>query len=82
MGDFFELFHDDAKVASQALGLTLTARDREKIPMAGVPVRAVEGTCGGSSAATKVALCDQMEDPATAKGLVDRAVVGSSPRGR
>ena len=77
MGDFFELFHDDAKVASQALGLTLTARDREKkIPMAGVPVRAVEGYLRRLvRQGHKVALCDQMEDPATAKGLVDRAVV-------
>ncbi len=77
MGDFFELFHDDAKVASQALGITLTARDREKkIPMAGVPVRAVEGYLRRLvRQGHKVALCDQMEDPANAKGLVDRAVV-------
>src|SRR5262245_11241295 len=77
MGDFFELFHDDAKVASKALGLTLTARDRErKIPMAGVPARAVDGYLRRLvRQGYKVALCDQMEDPAAAKGLVDREVV-------
>jgi DNA mismatch repair protein MutS len=77
MGDFFELFHDDAKVASKALGLTLTARDRErKIPMAGVPVRAADGYLRRLvRQGFKVAICEQMEDPATAKGLVERDVV-------
>ena len=77
MGDFFELFYEDAKVASQALGLTLTARDKErKIPMAGVPARAVDGYLRRLvRQGHKVALCDQTEDPATAKGLVERAVV-------
>lgn len=77
MGDFYELFFDDAKVASKALGLTLTARDREKkIPMAGVPVKAVDGYLRRLvRAGHKVAICEQMEDPATAKGLVERAVV-------
>ncbi len=77
MGDFFELFHEDAKVASAALGLTLTARDREKkIPMAGVPARAADGYLRRLvRQGLKVAICDQMEDPAQAKGLVDRAVV-------
>ncbi len=77
MGDFYELFHDDAKTASRALGLTLTARDREKkIPMAGVPVRAADGYLRRLVRdGFKVAICEQMEDPATAKGLVDRDVV-------
>ena len=77
MGDFFELFHDDAKVASTALGLTLTARDREKkIPMAGVPAKAADGYLRRLvRQGFKVAICDQMQDPSEAKGLVDRAVV-------
>ena len=77
MGDFFELFHEDAKVASKALGLTLTARDREKkIPMAGVPAKAADGYLRRLvRQGFKVAICDQMEDPAQAKGLVERAVV-------
>ena len=83
MGDFFELFYEDAKVASKALGLTLTARDRErKIPMAGVPVRAADGYLRRLvRQGHKVAICDQTEDPAlsgkkgAAKGLVDRDVV-------
>ena len=77
MGDFFELFHEDAKIASKALGLTLTARDREKkIPMAGVPAKAADGYLRRLvRQGFKVAICDQMEDPALAKGLVDRAVV-------
>src|SRR5262245_56640854 len=77
MGDFFELFHDDAKVASKALGLTLTARDREKkIPMAGVPARAADGYLRRLvRQGFKVAICDQTEDPKSAKGLVDREVV-------
>jgi DNA mismatch repair protein MutS len=77
MGDFFELFYDDAKVASRVLGLTLTARDKERrIPMAGVPVKAVDGYLRRLvKEGHRVAICDQVEDPASAKGLVDRAVV-------
>src|SRR5204863_4850533 len=77
MGDFFELFHEDAKVASRALGLTLTARDRErKIPMAGVPVRAADGYLRRLvKQGFKVAIYDQTQDPSTAKGLVSREVV-------
>ncbi|MDP7040600.1 MAG: DNA mismatch repair protein MutS [Myxococcota bacterium] len=79
MGDFFELFFDDAILAAQELGLTLTSRDKDRgedsIPMAGVPFRAVEpyvaklvqrGYC--------VAMCDQIENPKYAKGIVKRAV--------
>jgi DNA mismatch repair protein MutS len=76
MGDFYEMFHDDAKTASRVLGLTLTSRDKANpIPMAGVPVRAVDTylqrllTLGH-----KVAICEQMEDPKEAKGIVMRAV--------
>ncbi|MHC4547490.1 MAG: DNA mismatch repair protein MutS [Planctomycetota bacterium] len=77
MGDFYELFFEDAKVASQALGLTLTSRSKEQnIPMAGVPVRAVDGYLRRLvHQGFRVAICEQMEDPAQAKGIVERAVV-------
>ncbi|MEM8885909.1 MAG: DNA mismatch repair protein MutS, partial [Planctomycetota bacterium] len=77
MGDFYELFFDDARSAAQALGLTLTARDKEKqIPMAGVPVRAVDGYLRRLvSQGFRVAICEQLQDPAEAKGIVDRDVV-------
>src|SRR5438552_6988609 len=78
MGDFYELFHEDAKVASRELGLTLTARSKgeDAIAMAGVPVRAVEGYLMRLVAkGFKVAICEQLEDPRLAKGLVDRAIV-------
>ncbi|MFQ5843760.1 MAG: DNA mismatch repair protein MutS, partial [Planctomycetota bacterium] len=80
MGDFYELFFDDAKVASRALGLTLTSRDkdrsREPVPMAGVPVRSVDGYLRRLvRQGYRVAICEQLQDPATAKGLVDRDLV-------
>jgi len=77
MGDFYELFFDDAKLASQALGLTLTSRSKEQeIPMAGVPVRSVDGYLRRLvHQGFRVAICEQLEDPATTKGIVDRDVV-------
>jgi DNA mismatch repair protein MutS len=78
MGDFYELFFDDAKLAARALGLTLTSRSKGEgaIPMAGVPVRAVEGYLARLvKLGHRVALCDQLQDPKDAKGLVERAVV-------
>ena len=65
MGDFYEMFFDDAKVASEALGLTLTARDKQKqIPMAGVPVKAAPGYLQKLlDQGHKVAVYEQMEDP-------------------
>lgn len=82
LGDFYEMFGDDARTASRELDLTLTTRDRsktnseDKIPMCGVPFHAVETYIAKLIAkGYKVALCDQLEDPATAKGLVDRDVV-------
>ena len=77
MGDFYEMFHDDAKVASAALGLTLTARDKaRKIPMAGIPVKAADTYLQRLlDQGHKVAVCEQMEDPKQAKGVVDREVV-------
>ncbi len=79
LGDFYEMFFDDAKTASKELELTLTGRDcgeAERAPMCGVPFHSVEGYIGKLvSRGYKVAICEQMEDPATAKGLVKRDVV-------
>lgn len=76
MGDFFELFYEDAEEAARLLDLTLTARSKEKdIPMAGVPIHAVEGYLARLvELGRRVVLVDQVEDPKTAKGLVRRAV--------
>ena len=76
MGDFFELFFDDARVASSVLDITLTARDGERqIPMAGVPHHAAEGYLARLiQAGYKVALCDQITEP-DGKTLVERSVV-------
>ncbi|MGB5355025.1 MAG: DNA mismatch repair protein MutS, partial [Woeseia sp.] len=79
MGDFYELFYDDAKRAAQILDITLTARGKSAgnpIPMAGVPYHAAEGYLAklvrkGES----VAICEQIGDPATSKGPVERKVV-------
>jgi DNA mismatch repair protein MutS len=79
MGDFYEMFFDDAKTASRALEITLTARnknDEQPVPMCGVPVKAVDVYIGRLlEQGYKVAICEQMEDPAKAKGLVRRDVV-------
>ncbi|MBW2438679.1 MAG: DNA mismatch repair protein MutS, partial [Deltaproteobacteria bacterium] len=79
MGDFYEMFFEDAQVASRVLEITLTSRnkkDESPIPMCGVPHRAVSGYIARMiDHGYKVAVCDQIEDPATAKGLVKRDVV-------
>ena len=76
MGDFYELFYDDAAVASRELQLTLTARDRERsIPMCGVPYHAVEQYLMRLlRRGYRIALCDQMEDPKLTKKIVRREV--------
>ncbi len=78
MGDFYELFGEDALVASKILNIALTSRnknDEKAIPMCGVPYHAVENYIPKLiSAGYKVAICEQIEDPKTAKGLVKRAV--------
>jgi DNA mismatch repair protein MutS len=79
MGDFYETFYDDAKHAAQVLDLTLTSRDKDKgedsVPMAGFPVPALAPNLARLIAAgLKVAVCDQLEDPKTAKGLVKRGI--------
>ena len=79
MGDFYELFYDDAKRASQLLDISLTKRgssNGEPIPMAGVPYHAVEGYLAKLiSQGESVAICEQIGDPATSKGPVERKVV-------
>jgi DNA mismatch repair protein MutS len=76
MGDFYELFYDDAAVASRELQLTLTARDRERsVPMCGVPYHAVEQYLMRLlRKGYRIALCDQMEDPKLTKKIVRREV--------
>ena len=82
LGDFYEMFNDDAKIAARELDLALTTRDRavedpaERTPMCGVPYHSAEAyiarlICKGY----KVAICEQTEDPALAKGLVSRDVI-------
>ena len=79
LGDFYEMFFDDAKIASKELELTLTGKNcglEERAPMCGIPYHAVEGYLSRLvSKGYKVAICEQMEDPALAKGLVRREVV-------
>jgi DNA mismatch repair protein MutS len=77
MGDFYELFFDDAKVAAEVLGLTLTSRDKERrIPMAGVPVRAADGYLRRLlRQGRKVAICEQMTEPGAGRGILERDVV-------
>ena len=77
MGDFYELFFDDAVLASRELDLMLTSRSKETnpIPMAGVPYHAADGYIRRLIAkGYHVAICDQLEDPAGAKGVVKRGV--------
>ena len=79
LGDFYEMFFDDAILASRELELTLTGRDcgeAERAPMCGVPFHSSEGYIGTLvSKGYKVAICEQTEDPALAKGLVKREVI-------
>lgn len=79
MGDFYELFYDDAKRAAALLDISLTKRGQsagEPIPMAGVPYHAVEGYLAKLVAlGESVAICEQIGDPATSKGPVERKVV-------
>ncbi|HTF87072.1 MAG TPA: DNA mismatch repair protein MutS [Planctomycetota bacterium] len=78
MGDFYEMFGEDAVVAARELGITLTSRSKglDALPMAGVPVRAVESyLLRLVHKGFKVAICEQMQDPRDVKGIVDRAIV-------
>ena len=79
MGDFYEMFEDDAKLAARELGLTLTSRNNggaAEVPLAGVPVKAATDYLRRLiSKGHRVAICEQVEDPKLAKGVVRRAVV-------
>ena len=81
LGDFYEMFNEDAKLASKELDLTLTTRDRsksaeERVPMCGVPFHSCESYIARLvGRGYKVAICEQMEDPALAKGLVKREII-------
>ena len=79
MGDFYEMFYEDAEVASRALGLTLTSRNNggaSQVPLAGVPVKAASDYLRRLvQQGFRVAICEQVEDPKLAKGIVRREVV-------
>ncbi len=80
MGDFYEMFFDDAVTASRILGITLTSRSHKdeanKVPMCGIPYHAVSNYLGKMvKAGYRVAICEQTEDPKEAKGIVKREVV-------
>src|SRR5258708_7187255 len=85
LGDFYEMFFDDAKTAARVLHLTLTARaggNNQKIPMAGIPYHAADNYISKLvKAGFSIALFEQTEDPATAKGLLKREITpGITPR--
>ena len=82
LGDFYEMFDEDAVTASRELELALTTRDRsvenpaERTPMCGIPYHSCEAYIARLiQKGYKVAICEQLEDPALAKGLVDRDVI-------
>ena len=79
LGDFYEMFYDDAKIASEILGIALTSRDRSKknpVPLCGVPFHSVEPHISKLLASgKKVAVCEQIGDPKQARGIVERKVV-------
>src|SRR5439155_20775260 len=78
LGDFYELFYEDAVTAARELEITLTSRNKEKgeaIPMCGVPYHSAEGYVARLiQKGYRVAVCDQMEDPSVAKKLVRREI--------
>ena len=79
LGDFYEMFFEDAKIASEELELVLTGRDcglDERAPMCGVPYHSCEGYIARLvERGYKIAICEQVEDPASAKGIVKREVI-------
>ena len=78
MGDFYEMFYDDAKTASRVLGLTLTSRSKgpSAVPLAGIPYHALDSYLARLvKAGYRIAICEQTKDPRQAKGLVEREVV-------
>ncbi|HET6341710.1 MAG TPA: DNA mismatch repair protein MutS [Gemmatimonadota bacterium] len=79
MGDFYEMFYDDAVTAARVLGLTLTSRNNgaaAEVPLAGVPIKAADGYVKKLvEKGFKVAICEQLEDPKQAQGIVERGVI-------
>ena len=80
MGDFYEMFFEDAKIASKILNITLTSRnsksDKDRVPMCGIPFHAATGYLAKLvNNGNRVAICEQTEDPSQAKGIVKREVV-------
>ena len=79
MGDFYEMFNEDARIASKVLGITLTSRNHggaESVPLAGFPYHALERYANRLvKAGHKIAICEQTEDPKQAKGIVKRDIV-------
>lgn len=79
LGDFYEMFFEDAKLASQELDLVLTGRaagNNEKVPMCGIPYHAAKSYIQRLiKKGYKVAICEQLSDPATSKGLVERGII-------
>ena len=79
MGDFYETFYDDAKLASKVLGITLTARNKkadDPVPLAGFPFHALDNYLDKLvKEGLKIVICEQVEDPKKAKGLVKRDIV-------
>ena len=79
LGDFYEMFFEDAKLVSQELDLVLTGRSagvEEKVPMCGIPFHAANSYIQRLvKKGYKVAICEQLEDPSNAKGLVDRGII-------
>ena len=86
MGEFYEMFYDDAETASRVLGLTLTSRNNggaSDVPLAGVPVKAAGDYVRRLvQQGFRVAICEQVEDPKTAKGVVRREVDRDRHAGR
>ncbi|GMU82171.1 MAG: DNA mismatch repair protein MutS [Planctomycetota bacterium] len=76
MGDFYELFYEDARIGAKLLGITLTSRDGGRTPLAGIPHHALENYLGRLvTAGHKVAISEQVEDASQAKGVIRRSVV-------
>ncbi|MGH7543000.1 MAG: DNA mismatch repair protein MutS, partial [Gemmatimonadota bacterium] len=79
MGDFYEMFYDDAVTAARVLGLTLTSRNNgaaAEVPLAGVPIKAADAYVRRLvEKGFKVAICEQLEDPKQAQGIVERGVI-------
>src|SRR5690554_1846855 len=75
VGDFYEMFFEDAKIGARELEITLTARDKD-VPLAGFPYHALNSYLGRFiERGYKVAICEQVEDPKAAKGIVKREIV-------